>query len=73
MKQEYKKKLEEEKIKIKAQYDQLKDDKMKEKMNQIRELEEELIVLKSKCSELKNVKLNSDSYSKVYIICQKEI
>ena len=42
---------------------------MKEKMNQIRELEEELIVLKSKCSELKNVKLNSDSYSKVYIIC----
>lgn len=46
---------------------------MKEKMNQIRELEEELIVLKSKCSELKNVKLNSDSYSKVYIICQKEI
>lgn len=51
---------------MKTQFEQLKDDSLKEKLTQIKELENELVTLKAKCNELKTVKLNSDSYSKKY-------
>ena len=62
---EYKKKLDEEKNKITLQYQFIKDTSSTEKQGKIKELENEINSLKNRCSELKNVKLNSDSYSKV--------
>jgi hypothetical protein len=51
----------------------LKDDSLKDKINQIKDLENELTTLRTKCAELKNVKLNSESYSKVELFKRRNM